>query len=150
MTFGLDSALGTTSHTAVKTGHQQGQAPQLVDRLLAALRGRGVGGQLQHEVSGIMHEVSGLKGPRGHGLQAWHPSPQGVVGEDRTSCPPPSIETPRRASPLTTRDRYVAFIHDPTTALFDLFDGKRPAIGPDEFTGVKAVIVEDEFIGAFA
>ncbi|MGQ0592605.1 MAG: penicillin-binding protein 1C [Gammaproteobacteria bacterium] len=102
VTFGLDSALGTTSHSAVKTGTSK----DMRDNWCIGYSPRYTVGVWVGNFRGEpMHEVSGVTGA----APVWHevmdylhrgapgtapPPPPGVVAEDIVFTP--AIETPRR------------------------------------------------------
>ena len=116
VTFGLDSALGTTSHSAVKTGTSK----DLRDNWCIGYSPRYTVGVWVGNFSGEpMHEVSGVTGA----APVWHevmdhlhrgapaplpPPPRGVSAEDIVFTP--SIEAPRREWFLAgTAMRRIAF-----------------------------------------
>jgi len=116
VTFGLDSALGTTSHTAVKTGTSK----DMRDNWCIGYSPRYTVGVWVGNFSGEpMHEVSGVTGA----APVWHdvmdhlhrgapgtapPPPRGVIAEDIVFTPP--IEAPRREWFLAgTAMRRIAF-----------------------------------------
>ena len=116
VTFGLDSALSTTSHSAVKTGTSK----DMRDNWCIGYSPRYTVGVWVGNFSGEpMHEVSGVTGA----APVWHevmdhlhrgapgtapPPPQGVAAQDLVFTPP--IEAPRREWFLTgTAMRRIAF-----------------------------------------
>ncbi len=138
VTFGLDNALGTTSHSAVKTGTSKD------------LRDNGCIGYSPHYTVGVwmgnfggepMHEVSGVTGA----APVWHevmdhlhrgapgtapPAPQGVVAEDIVFTPP--IEAPRRECFLAgTAMRRIAVAGTETRGPHIVYPGRDMSIALD-------------------
>ena len=138
VTFGLDSALGTTSHSAVKTGTSK----DMRDNWCIGYSPRYTVGVWVGNFSGEpMHEVSGVTGA----APVWHeimdhlhrgapgtapPPPQGVVAEDLVFTPP--IEAPRREWFLTgTAMRRIAFAGTEASRPHIVYPGRDMSIALD-------------------
>ena len=138
VTFGLDSALGTTSHSAVKTGTSK----DMRDNWCIGYSPRYTVGVWVGNFSGEpMHDVSGVTGA----APVWHeimdhlhrgapgtapPSPQGVVAQDLVFTPP--IEAPRREWFLTgTAMRRIAFAGTEASRPHIVYPGRDMSIALD-------------------
>ncbi len=142
VTFGLDSALGTTSHSAVKTGTSKdmrdnwciGYSP----RYTVGVWVGNFSGEPMHDVSGVTgaapvwHEVMDHlhRGAPGTPPPPPPPPPQGVVAEDIVFTPP--IEAPRREWFLRgTAMRRIAFAGTETRRPRIVYPGRDMSIALD-------------------